>query len=62
MKAKQLRQNDSATYLKVVNNSISKKNTLNEQVNRININTLMPGFNYINHNGDVARPQNQVLL
>ncbi|HEY9169078.1 MAG TPA: hypothetical protein VIN72_06295 [Lutibacter sp.] len=62
MKAKQFKQNDNSPYLTVVNNSIGKKITLSEEVNRININTLIPGFNYINHKGDVVSPKNAVLL
>lgn len=62
MKAKLFKQNDNSPYLKVVNNSRDKKITLSEVVNRISINTLMPGFNYINHKGDVVSPKNTVLL
>ncbi len=62
MKATPLKQTDRAPHLKVVNNSMGKKNTLNEQVNRIYINTLMPCFNYINQTGEVVSPQNCVLL
>ncbi|MHB1147847.1 MAG: hypothetical protein ACYC01_09655 [Lutibacter sp.] len=62
MKAAPLKQTDRAPHLTVVNNSMGKKITLNEQVNRVYINTLMPSFNYINQTGDVVSPQNYVLL
>ena len=62
MKAAPLKQTDRAPHLTVVNNSMGKKITLTEQVNRIYINTLMPCFNYINQAGDVVSPQNRVLL
>lgn len=62
MKAAPLKQIENAPHLKVVNNSMGKKITLTEQVNRIYINTLMPCFNYINQAGDVVSPQNCVLL
>ncbi len=62
MKATPLKQADRSPHLTVVNNSIAKKNTLNDQVNRIYINTLMPSFNFINKAGEVERPKNYVLL
>lgn len=62
MKAAPLKQIDSVPHLKVVNNSMGKKITLTEQVNRIYINTLMPCFNYINQAGEVVSPQNFILL
>lgn len=62
MKAAPLKQTDRAPYLKVVNNSIGKKITVNEQVNRIYINTLVPCFNYVNQLGEVVSPQKCVLL
>ncbi|NEW79235.1 MAG: hypothetical protein GZ086_07355 [Gelidibacter sp.] len=62
MKAAPLKQTERAPYLKVVNNTMGKKITLNEQVNRIYINTLVPCFNYINQLGEVTSPEKYVLL
>ncbi|MDD3723498.1 MAG: hypothetical protein PHW92_13610 [Lutibacter sp.] len=62
MKATSLKQTDRTPHLKVVNNSLGKKSALNDQVNRIYINTLMPCFNYVNHVGEVVSPQKCVLL
>ena len=62
MKLAPLKQTERAPYLKVVNNTIGKKNTINEQVNRIYINTLTPHFNYINQLGEVVSPKRHVLL
>jgi hypothetical protein len=62
MKASPLKQTDKAPYLKIVNNNWSKKRTSTEQVKRIYINTLIPGFNYLNHNGELITPKKCVLL
>lgn len=62
MKATQLQQIESINFLKVVNNSLSKTNATTEKVNRIYINTLMPGFSYINQLGEVVKPQNCALM
>jgi hypothetical protein len=62
MKVAPLKQIENVPHLKVVNNSMSKKITLTEQVNRIYINTLMPCFKYINESGEVVNPQKCALL
>ncbi|MFA5298634.1 MAG: hypothetical protein WC389_10565 [Lutibacter sp.] len=62
METTPLKQTERASYLKVVNNTMNKKNTLNEQVNRIYINTLTPHFGYINQLGEITSPKKYVLL
>jgi hypothetical protein len=62
MKAIQLQQIDSSPYLKVVNNSLTKTNAISEQVKRVYINTLVPGFNYLNSTGESITPKNCILL
>ncbi|MDO9038125.1 MAG: hypothetical protein Q7U59_07245 [Lutibacter sp.] len=62
MKATQLQQIESINFLKVVNNSLNNATALTKKVNRIYINTMMPGFNYINKLGEVVTPQKCVLL
>ena len=62
MKATPLKQKDSVPYLKIVNNSLSKKRTSAKQVKRIYINTLIPGFNYLNHKGELITPKKCILL
>ncbi|MDF1517086.1 MAG: hypothetical protein RQ864_11240 [Lutibacter sp.] len=57
MKATQLQQINSTPFLKVVNNSLGKSSAITEQVKRIYINTLMPGFNYINSAGESITPK-----
>ena len=58
----QFKQTDSTPFLKVVNNSLIKTSVITEQVKRIYINTLMPGFNYINSAGESITPNKCVLL
>lgn len=62
MKATQLQQIESLNFLKVVNNSLNNTTALTKKVNKIYINTMMPGFNYINQLGEVVTPQKCVLL
>ncbi|MGV8947093.1 MAG: hypothetical protein ACOH1N_11735 [Lutibacter sp.] len=62
MKSTPIKQTERVPYLKVVNNTMGKKNTVNEQVNRLYINTLVPCFNYINQLGEVVSPEKYVLL
>lgn len=63
MKAMQFKQIDSVPFLKVVNNnSLAKTNTVTEQVKRIYINTLVPGFNHLNSAGELIKPRKCVLL
>jgi hypothetical protein len=62
MKAMQLKQIDSTPFLKVVNNSLAKTSAITEQVKRIYINTMMPGFNYTNSAGESITPNKCALL
>lgn len=62
MKATALQQINSSPYLKVVNNSLGKKDIVTETINRIHINTLVPSFNYINRAGEVTSPNKFNLL
>ena len=62
MKSTQLQQIESINFLKVVNNSLNKTIAPVEKVNRIYINTLIPGFNYINHLGEVVSPNKCAFL
>jgi len=62
MKATQLQQIESLNFLKVVNNSLNNTTAITKKVNRIYINTMMPGFNYVNQLGEVVTPQNCILL
>ncbi len=62
MKATQLQQIESINFLKVVNKSVNITPTQENKANRIYINTLIPGFNYINQLGEVVCPQNCILL
>lgn len=62
MKAMQLKQTENTPFLKVVNNSLAKTSAIPEQVNRIYINTLMPGFNYTNSAGESITPNKCVSL
>ncbi|WP_457617420.1 hypothetical protein [Lutibacter sp.] len=61
MKATSLKRNDAQPHLKIVNNNISagRKKKINH---KLYINTLMPGFNYTNHLGQVITPKKCVLL
>ena len=62
MKATQLQQIKSINFLKLVNNNLNKTTVLTEKANRLYINTLMPGFSYINKLGEVVSPQNCILM
>lgn len=62
MKATQLQQIERLNFLKVVNNSLNNSTAINNKVNRVYINTMMPGFNYINQLGEVVTPQKCILL
>jgi len=62
MKATQLQQIESINFLKVVNSSLGKTSAITEQINRIYINTLVPGFNYINSAGESVTPNKCALL
>lgn len=62
MKATQLQQINSTPFLKVVNNSMGKSSAITEQVKRVYINTLVPGFNYMNNMGELITPNKCALL
>ncbi|HCE53711.1 MAG: hypothetical protein ACYCZ2_15100 [Lutibacter sp.] len=62
MKATQLQEIESINFLKVVNNSLTNSTDLTKKANRIYINTMMPGFNYINQFGEVVTPHRCALL
>ena len=62
MKSTPLKQTEIVPHLKVVNNTMGKKTIVNEHVNRLYINTLVPYFNYINQLGEVVSPEKYVLL
>lgn len=62
MNAIQLNQNESAPFLTVVNNSLNKLNAETSQAKRIYINTLVPGFSYINAAGEAIATKNCALL
>ena len=54
-----IQENQQEPHLKVIKNSKGKiKNT----VKRLYINTLTPGFNFRNSNGEVITPQSYNLL
>ena len=62
MKASALKQNSKEPHLKLVKNNTSKKQVLKTNSERIYINTLIPGFNYINHVGDLITPKKCALI
>lgn len=61
MKSSALKQNSKEPHLKLVKNSI-KKQVLITNNERIYINTLIPGFNYINHLGNLITPKKCALI
>lgn len=62
MNAIQLNQNETAPFLTVVNNSLNKLNAETSQAKRIYINTLIPGFSYINSTGEAITQKICALL
>lgn len=63
MKATQLQQIErSINFLKVVNSNLGKTNAITGQVKRIYINTLVPGFSYINSTGESITPIKCALI
>ncbi len=59
MKATSLQNSHKESHLKVIKNSVK----INKKaVKRIYINTLIPGFNYINNLGEIITPRKCVLL
>ncbi len=62
MKSSALKQNIKEPYLKLVKNSSTKQPMLKTDNERIYINTLMPGFNYIDKVGNLIIPKKCALL
>lgn len=56
MKASTLKQSTNNSYLKLV------KSNMNTKINRIYINTLVPGFNYLNHMNKLVTRKNCALI
>jgi len=50
------------SHLKLVMSSFESKDSNKEAVNRIYINTLIPGFTYVNHLGELSMPKKCILL
>ena len=57
---------ENATFLKshltLIKSGFANKKTQNENINRIYINTLIPGFNYTNQLGELITPKKCILL
>lgn len=62
MKSSALKQHNKESHLKLVKNSIGKQHSLKNSIERIYINTLIPGFNYRDKAGNVITPKNCALL
>jgi len=62
MKSSALKQHTKESHLKLVKNSSTKKQVLKTDNQRIYINTLIPGFNYINHIGNLVIPKKCALI
>lgn len=62
MKSSALKQNIKEPFLKLIKNSSTKQPMLKTNNNRIYINTLMPGFNYIDKIGNIITPKKCALL
>lgn len=59
MKATPLKNNNNETQFKVIRNSA---NNFKQAIERIYINTLTPGFEYKNAEGELVNPHNCILL
>ena len=54
---------ETPTLKKIENNaSLTHTNFCKIMNNRISINTLVPGFNYINNKGEIVVPDKRVFL
>ncbi|WP_372746351.1 hypothetical protein [Lutibacter sp.] len=62
MKSSSVKSIQKETQLKVVNNTLHKKSFMPTANNRIYINTLIPGFSFINHNKEIVTGKNCILL
>jgi len=59
MKSTPLHNSTQKTHLKVIKNT---KRQAQKITKRIYINTLVPGFSYVNHLGETVTPNNCQLL
>jgi len=59
MKSTPLKQIEKTPHLKLIKNSAKK---LKRTYPKMYINTLVPGFNYINSNGEATRPSSHVII
>ncbi len=50
------------SHLTLIKSDFTKKKTQTDNINRIYINTLVPGFNYINQLGELITPKKCILL
>lgn len=57
-----LKQANSNSYLKVVNNVLNVKKTVKKQVKRIYINTLVPNFTFTSSTGEIVMPNRCIPL
>jgi len=57
---------ENATFLKshltIIRSGVANKKTQTKIINRIYINTLIPGFNYVNQLGELITPKKCILL
>ena len=53
MKSNSLRKNPKKLHLKVIKNSLKRKKSVNS---KYYINTLVPGFTYLNDKGKIVTP------
>jgi hypothetical protein len=59
MKSTSLKKNERTPHLKLIKNSAKKLKRTNSKTH---INTLIPGFNYINSSGQVTNPSAHVII
>lgn len=62
MKSSSAKSIQKETQLKVVNNTLHKKSSKPSITKRIYINTLIPGFSFINSNKEIISGKNCILL
>lgn len=55
MKAMSLQHKKEKLHLRVIKNSLNLKKSVNT---KLYINTLIPGFNYLNNKGKIVFPKN----
>jgi hypothetical protein len=59
MKSTSLKKKEQSPHLKLIKNSAKKLKRTNPKTH---INTLIPGFNYINSTGQVTNPSTHVII